>query len=89
MFYVSYLSCRLNSLLKDFNIFVLKLSSLLESAEFLSLLAGIVFGWLAGGNGIEKELVGFVIGGVDGGSGGGVVFAGGVISLIHTAPETK
>jgi len=26
------------------------LSSLLESAEFLSLLAGIVFGWLAGGN---------------------------------------
>ena len=88
MFYVSYLSCRLNSLLKDFNIFVLKLSSLLESAEFLSLLAGVVFGWLAGGNGIEKDLVRFVIGVVDGG-GGGVVFVGGVISLIHTAPETK
>jgi hypothetical protein len=87
MFYVSYLSSRLNSLLKDFNIFVLKLSSLLESAEFLSLLAGIVFGWLAGGNGIEKDLVGLVIGGV--GGGGGVVFVGGVISLIHTAPETK
>jgi hypothetical protein len=87
MFYVSYLSCRLNSLLKDFNIFVLKLSSLLESAEFLSLLAGVVFGRLAEANGIEKDLVAFVIGVVDGG--GGVVFVGGVISLIHTAPETK
>jgi hypothetical protein len=89
MFYVSYLSCRLNSLLKDFNIFVLKLSSLLESAEFLSLLAGVVFGRLAEANGIEKDLVAFVIGVVDGGGGGGVVFVGGVISLIHTAPETK
>ena len=64
---------------------MLKLSSLLESAELLSLLvAPVLFGWLSEGNGIEKDLVTLVVGIAD-------VVCGTdcAISLIHTASETK
>ena len=66
-----------NSSLKDFNIFVLK---------FSSLLVGLVpFGWLGAGDGIENDLVALVVGIAD-------VVCGAAdcaISLIHTALETK
>jgi hypothetical protein len=83
--------CRLNSLLKDFNIFVLKFSSLLEFAEFLSLFPRLAFSWLADGNGSGEEFVALVLGvaGVGIEAVGVVSDAGAVISLIHTAPETK
>ena len=73
----------LNWLLKDFNIFVLKCSSLL---------VGLVpFTWLVEGDGMENDSVVLVVGiagvGIDAVD---VVFVGdGVMSLIHTAPETK
>ena len=71
--------------LKDFNIFVLKCSSLL---------VGLVpFTWLVEGDGMENDSVVLVVGiarvGMDAVD---VVFVGdgdGVMSLIHTAPETK
>ena len=69
--------------MKDFNIFVLKFSSL------LSLLVGLVpFGWLVvEGGGIENDLVVLVVVGIE--VVGAVCSTADGRSLIHTAPETK
>jgi hypothetical protein len=79
-------------LLKDFNILVLKFSSLLELLLLLSsLLVGLVpLGWIVvEGDGVGKDSVVLVVavGIVD----VGVVFVSAADgrSLIHTAPETK
>jgi hypothetical protein len=74
----------LNCLLNDFNILVLKFSSLLESAESLSLLAELVLGRLVVDDGTD-----IVLGTCDVGVADEIGFMGGLISLIHTEPETK
>jgi hypothetical protein len=79
-------------LLKDFNIFVWKFSSLLEfAALLLSFLVGLVWlGWLvAGDDEMGKGLVALVV--VVGIEAAGIVCCCAVDgrSLIHTAPETK
>jgi hypothetical protein len=68
-----------NSSLKDFNIFVLKFSSLLVGL--------VAFGRLGGaGDGIENDLVALVVVGIADVVCGATDCA---ISLIHTALETK